>query len=193
MDISDETLTVFLIDSLIASFAGAIEKLNPTEHPAENVRKSKRSEGGLLYLQMDAGSQDRWHTDIRVFTNGSDPRKQIWGMNIIAAFDTAALADAKLSTKDVHAFVNRTRVDGFIRTKERMRDGEKFSLLDIPAREEPAPVSTGGIPGSLCYNESSEDNLDFFIGEEHARFRAEGLRSTAITVFTAYHQGGRLR
>lgn len=181
----DPALTKFLITCFSGIFEGNLKPLE--KNGPKNLCKYKYTEGDLTYLETTAGGMFRYQTDIRIFLGHDSDREQVWGMSIAVDVSEARLASTKLAAIDVRDFLYEARGLGFKRTLSLIDSEQKFSLFDIPRHER-----AGLRPDSLLrYEETIDDSLDFFSGGEEITYRP-GSRSTAISVYRAQIQGGRL-
>lgn len=183
----DQTLTLFLIESMSLSFADGIRKVEKSTIPGTSQRVYKRD--GLLYLETSAGTNQRRKTGIYVMLE--DPVRPIFTLDIVSEFYADALTRCHVTYTDVLRFVHDARLAGFERTKAEITEGKKFCLFRIPAREEHAPVGRYGNPGTLKYGEDVDDNLDFFGGGEDVHFHPQHRRNSEL-LFRSQIQGCRL-
>jgi len=181
----DVVLTRFLITCFKAIFEGLMKPLEKTG--PKNMDKLKHVEGDLTYLQTTAGNIYRNQVDGRVFLGPEGDREQIWCMSIVSDMPQEALALAKLGPYDIRNFCFEARIRGMILTGDALENGRPFHLFDIPKHQRAGPK-----PGSsIFYEETIDDNLDFFGGAEEIIYRAD-MRARPITLYKANFQGGRL-
>ncbi|MCR4256698.1 MAG: hypothetical protein NUW08_03265, partial [Candidatus Uhrbacteria bacterium] len=163
----DQTLTLFLIESMTLSFADGIRKVEKSTIPGTSQRVYKRD--GLLYLEILSGTNLRRKTGIYVMLE--DPVMPVFGMDIVAEFKAGALANRSVVYTDVLRAVHNARLAGFERTRTDIAEGKPFCIFRIPDHEEPAPVGKHGVAGTFKYNETVDDNLAFFGGGEEIHFQ----------------------
>lgn len=183
----DQTLTLFLIESMTLSFADGIRKVEKSTIPGTSQRVYKRD--GLLYLETSAGTNQRRKTGIYVMRE--DPVTPVFGMDIVSEFYADALTRCHVAHTDVLRLVYDARIAGFEQARAEIAGGKPFCLFRIPAREEHAPVGRYGTPGTLKYGETVDDNLDFFGGGEDVHFHPQHRRSSEL-LFRSQIQGCRL-
>lgn len=183
----DKVLTSFLITCFTGIFEGLIK---PLENGAQtqNMHKYKHVEGDLTYLETTTGHLFRYHTDVRVFIPAPEGKRlEIWGMNVVADVSQETLRRYKLPAFDVRDFLYHARSRGFVLTRSNLEQGRKFSLFDIPPCERAGPARDS----KFFYEETIDDDLDFFGGAEEIKYRPDA-RSGSSLVYKAFFQGGRL-
>jgi hypothetical protein len=186
MEMPDEVvLTKFLITCFSELFEGLAKPLE--KNGPKNLDRHKRVEGDLTYLQTTAGNVYRHQIDGRLFLGHEGDREQIWCLNIMVDIPQEALGQTKLNAFELRAFCMEARLRGLIITRDHIDHGRPFSLFDIPKHQRAGPK-----PGSsLSYEETIDDNFDFFGGAEEIIYRPD-FRAKPILVYRANFQGGRL-
>lgn len=179
----DKRLTLFLINCMSGIHEGR-EKPLPKENRPRNLSQFKIHDGDLTYLESTAtGENFRSHTDVRVMQGPEGDRVQIWSMQIVSQLHNEAIVISRLTRGQLREFIFLARQAGYERTRQRILSGQSFCLFEIPKVEQ----------NGLIYEETIDDSLEFFTGDETVKFRLPGrLTNTSHELFTAYYQGGRL-
>jgi hypothetical protein len=177
----DKSLTLFLINCMSGIQDGSLQPL-PKDNRPSNLSQFKIHAGDLTYLETTAtGSNFRSQTDVRVMQGPEGKRQQIWGMQIVSLLNDESIKHARLSRHDVRTFVFKARRLGYERTLDRLAKNLEYHLFDIPKLEE----------NGLTYEETIDDSLELFTGEETVDFRVQGS-TKKHELYVAYYQGGRL-
>lgn len=188
MEIDDKSLTLFLMGCMTETFQRTIKATDLHMVPGTIQRGLKKD--GLKYLEIIAGTAQRSRVDIFVYADGT--RSPIFAMNIVSTLDSDEIGRLHLNFFDVLRALQEVRLAGFEQTRINISKNKKYSLFDIPAHKQPAPVGKGGHSGSFHYSESVENELDFFGGGEEIFFLPDASGKSKSLVFRSQIQGCRL-
>ncbi|MEK7473322.1 MAG: hypothetical protein AAB668_01155 [Patescibacteria group bacterium] len=173
------------------AFNGLVSPVAKSTIPGTVQRLYKREGSPYLFLETTAGSAMRYQTHIFVMLR--EKSVPIFGMHIVAEFDTKALVKHSIIFTDVRRVVIAARLKGFEQTTADIAAGnENYSFFRIPGYTEPAPVGKTGEPGMLRYSEDIDDRLDHFGGSEEVGFRPQAFGGREQRLFHSQIQGGRL-
>lgn len=190
-EVSTNVLTRFIINCMSSVLEGRTRPVSKPVIPATNVQQFSLADDrlGLKYLEtVTQGAPLDAHHDIRIFQQDGSGLVQIWGMQIDTHPRVNELIQVNIGLYDIRNLLIQSRLNGFRRTLARMRAGEMFSLLDIPARREPAAVGKDGTPGYLVYSANNDHDIARSQGGELIRFEPEqGFELTALLFTTSYN------
>lgn len=185
MEIDNKTLTLFLIDCMTQVFEHKVVTVDKPLVPGTIQRGLKKDD--LRYLEIISGTTRTSRVEILVYSEGT--HGPIFGMNIVSRLDIEKIQKNSLVYTDVLDVLRTARLNGFKQTREKIIAQMPFSLFDIPDHHEPVPVSKGGRPGMLRYEETIDDTLDFFGGSEEIYSCPDSRGPQSSLVFQSNVQG----
>ncbi len=186
-EVDDATLTKFLIRSFSGIFEKSIKPVIKPTIPGSHQFYNK--ENGLIYLETRSGDMFRYKMDVIVMRE--EDNVHLWCMSIFADIDDRRLKRLNLHPAELMIFLRRAREIGFLETLEAIENKQPFCLFEIDKHEEPALVGSQGTPGLLKYEETINDSLSHFRGQEFIEFLREGERKVEHLYVASFH-GGRL-